>query len=226
MANCVVCSASNLGISRTPLVLVDGEWFCETCLKKSKGSVVCSNCGNRPFESNEHFKKVNGRYLCTACLEQMGIIKKYDYIAQSLAKGSTRTEQGNNPGATASLGGLRILLDSNLDPGEVIIDAIAGNAGEGMAYSDKHVFVLKSGVATGSLTGRKCKKIDWINVRDFYVKPGPLYCYVEVIEAGARPTEFKDINQAKKSDTAVTYLSGKQPEFEKFISEMRSRIKT
>ena len=42
MANCV-CGASNLGMTRAPMV-VDGEWFCDDCLPKKKG-VRCHKCG-------------------------------------------------------------------------------------------------------------------------------------------------------------------------------------
>lgn len=234
MANCVSCKASNLGMYRTPLVIVDGEWYCEKCLKKEKGNVVCAKCGNRPFDSNEHFKTVNGQYLCTACMEKQGIIKKYDYIAQSVAGAhgsathgtaaaaatSAAAVQGN--GASALSASLRMLLDGELSPGESIVGAINGNTGEGMAYSKDHLFILKSGTATGSLTGRKCKKFDWVNVRDFVFKLSPVYCWVEVIQAGHSPSDFADVNHAKKSDTAITFLAAKKDEFERFVSEMKS----
>ena len=55
-------------------------------LAQEKGRVRCSQCGKEPFGGDDHFKTVQGQFLCTECMEKAGIIKKYDYIMQSIAK--------------------------------------------------------------------------------------------------------------------------------------------
>ena len=118
LANCVSCGVSNMGLERATLVVVDNEWFCEDCLPKKKGRVKCAKCGREPFTSEEHFKTVDGKYMCTDCMEKAGIVKKYNYIMQAIA---ATTKAGAAPplgaatrNVASALGGLRILLDQNL----------------------------------------------------------------------------------------------------------------
>lgn len=226
MANCIGCGASNLGMSRASLVLVDGEWYCKACLKKMKGTVACKKCGKEAFVSDEHFKTVDGQYLCTDCMEKMGIMKKYDYIMQSVLslKSKAPAKAASSSPATSttsSLGGLRQLLDENLSPGEEIVAAVMGNAGEALAFSPSHLFILKSGIAAGSLTGKKCIKYSWHEVRDVEIKAGALYGLIEVKGNGFPTFDPKDITKAKQADNVVTFLVNRKNEFDEALSGMK-----
>lgn len=225
MANCVSCGVSNLGMARSPLVIIDGEWYCEDCLPKKKGRVKCQKCGKEPFSGDIHFKTVNGQYMCTECMEKGGIMKKYEYIMQSVAKTTTVTQSpsaGND--VAASLGGLRILLDQNLSPGETVTYAIQGNAGEAMACSKANVFILKSGMAVGSITGRKCSKFPWADVKEVDLKLGNLYGVLEVKDGKLPEHDANDIAKAKKADNAITFLLSRKPEFDQAITSMKSYL--
>lgn len=240
MANCTICGSTNLGTTRTPLVLVDSQWFCSSCLKEQKGAVKCSVCGGEAFSSGEHYKSVGGKYLCTACLEKAGITTKYDYVVESASSLRNRPQTSGNSAirqqplpsretlpagqATPLTGGLRMLLDEHTGPGEVITTSIAGNAGEGIACSRQHVYVLKTGIALGSITGRKCTKIAWNQVKDVTIKESALYGILEI--AGNRLPEYSpnDIAKAKKSDNAVTFLASRKSEFEQALKAMRNYL--
>lgn len=227
MANCVSCGVSNMsGFDRATLVLVDGEWYCEDCLPKKKGRVKCAKCGKSPFTSDDHFKTVNGQYMCTECMEKAGIMKKYDYVMQSLTAGvkAAPAPQANVASSSASnaLGGLKILLDQNLSPGEQVSVSIQGNAGEAIACSKNHVFILKSGLAVGSITGRKCSKFDWAEVKNLQMKVGNLYGIVEIDNDKLPVHDPNDITKAKKSDNAITFLLSRKGEFDQAMSSMRS----
>ena len=88
-------------------------------------------------------------------------------VMPSAATSKPATAAAAAPGksdAAASLGGLRILLDENLSPGETVALSIQGNAGEAIACSKHNLYVLKSGLAMGSITGRKCSKFAWSEI--------------------------------------------------------------
>lgn len=223
MANCVSCRASNMGVSRVPLILVDGQWYCEDCMPSKKGRVRCHKCGKEPFRSDDHFKTVNGQYMCTECMEKAGIMKKYDYIMQSLgtARPQAAPEKNN---AASSLGGLRILLDEHLSPGETVTLAVQGNAGEAIACSRSHVYVLKSGLAMGSITGRKCSKYPWREVSGLEIKLGSLYGILEIKNGHLPAHDPNDVTRAKKSDNAVTFLVSRKGEFDQALSSMQSYV--
>lgn len=226
MANCVTCGVSNLGINRSPLVIVDGEWFCEDCLPSKKGRIRCSKCGKEPFGSDDHFKTVQGQFLCTECMEKAGIMKKYDYIMQSISKTVSVVKPpsaGND--MAARLGGLRILLDQNLSPGETVTFAIQGNAGEGLACSNSNIFILKSGMAVGSITGRKCSKFPWTQVKSVDLKVGNLYGILEVSDGKMPQYDANDITRAKKADNAITFLLSRKSEFDEALSSIQSHLR-
>lgn len=223
MANCVVCGASNLGGAHERLVIVDNQWYCEDCLAKKKGHVRCAKCGKEPFKSDEHFKTVDGQYMCTDCMEKAGIIKKYDYIMQSFGAGRAAAAQSAAASSTVAktLGGLQLLLDQNVDPGEVVTFSIQGNAGEALACSKSHVFVLKSGLAVGSITGRKCSKYPWSEVRNIEMRLGTLYGILEVSSEKLPVNDPNDIARAKKSDNAITFLLSRKAEFEQALTSIK-----
>lgn len=227
MSNCISCGVSNIGgFDRSSLVLVDSAWYCEECLPKKKGRVKCQKCGKEPFTSDDHFKTVNGQYMCTECMEKAGIMRKYDYIMQALSA-SIKTSALPQTNAAASsaasaLGGLKILLDQNLSPGESVSVSIQGNAGEAIACSRNHVFVLKSGLAIGSITGRKCSKFSWSEVKGVQMKVGNLYGILEIENDRLPVHDPNDITRAKKSDNAVTFLLSRKSEFDQAMSSMRS----
>lgn len=236
MANCVTCGLSNMGIDRQPLVLIDGEWLCRDCLGRKKSKVRCVSCGNGPFTSGEHFKTVNGRYYCTECLEKMGITSKYDYVMDILKQGTGLASAGttsfvvnaNVPRPDRSgtvsekLGGLRILLDQNLSPGEEVTVALAGNAGEALACSKDHLYILKSGLAMGSITGRKCTKLRWADISDIVIKQGALYGLIEIQNAKYPPNDANNITRAKRSDNTVTFLLSRIVEFDQALTRLRT----
>jgi len=227
LANCISCGASNLGMNHTPLVVVDGQWFCEDCLPKKKGRVKCAKCGREPFGSDDHFKTVNGQYMCTECMEKGGIVKKYDYIMQSLvaARPSNAPQAivARNDAAN-SLGGLKILLDENLSPGETVALSLQGNAGEAIACSRSNVYVLKSGLAMGSITGRKCSKYPWTDVSDIELKVGNLYGVLEVKNGHLPSHDPNDVTRAKKADNAITFLLSRKSEFDHAVSSMQAYL--
>lgn len=226
MANCISCGVSNLGMGRSPLVIVDSEWYCDDCLPKKKGRVRCHQCGREPFESDNHFKTVQGQFLCTECMEKAGIQKKYDYIMQSIAKTTTVIKPpsaGND--IAASLGGLRILLDQNLSPGETVTYAIQGNAGEALACSKSNVFILKSGMAVGSITGRKCSKFPWEQVKSVDLKIGNLYGVLEITDGKMPQHDANDITRAKKADNAITFLLSRKSEFDQAVNSIQSYLR-
>jgi len=226
LANCVSCGASNLGINRAPLVIVDGEWYCEDCLPKKKGRVKCHQCGSEAFESDNHFKTVQGHYLCTDCMEKSGIMKKYDYIMQSLAKNVTVSKPPTAGSDVAEkLGALRMLLDQNLSPGETVTFAIQGNAGEGLACSSSNIFILKSGMAVGSITGRKCSKFPWSQVKSVDLKLGNLYGILEISDGKMPQYDANDITKAKKADNAITFLLSRKAEFEQALNSIQSYLR-
>lgn len=227
MANCSSCGASNLGASHTPLVIVDGQWFCEECLPRKKGRIKCSKCGRVPFSSEDHFKTVNGQCMCTDCLEKAGVIKKYDYIMQSLgaAKPGGAAQAGTvKSGAASSLGGLRLLLDERLSPGETVMFCVQGNAGEAIACSRSNVYVLKSGLAVGSITGRKCSKYSWSEISDIQLKAGNLYGVLEIKNGHLPSYDPNDITRAKKADNAITFLLSRKSEFDQAVTSLQSYL--
>lgn len=239
MANCVDCGSSNMGIGRVPLTLVDGKWYCTVCLKKANLTVECSDCGNQPFISEEHFKTIDGKMLCTKCMEKKGIMKKYEYIMETVtarraaqATGTTASPAsspssapgGNQSANISSLGGMGKVLTENLSPGETVKLAIQGNAGEALACSDNHIFILKVGMAAGSLVGKKCVKFKWQDVDDVEVKAGSLYGFVEIRSRGMPTFDAKDISKAKQSDNAVTFLVQKRGDFDQAMTSIRSYL--
>ena len=232
MANCIDCGSSNMGIGRVPLTLVDGKWYCTVCLKKTNLKVECSECGNLPFISDEHFKTVNGNLLCTKCMEKKGIMKKLDYIMETVTAkralatgavvpaGTTPGGSGNNNTNLSALGGMGKVLIEHLSPGETVKVAVQGNAGEALACSDNHLFVLKVGMAAGSLVA-KCVKFKWQDVDDVEVKAGSLYGLVEIKSRGMPTFDARDISKAKQSDNAVTFLMQKKGDFDKALTSIR-----
>ncbi len=226
MANCVSCGVSNLGVGRAALVLVDGQWYCEDCLPSKKGRVKCAKCGKEPFDSDDHFKTVNGQYMCTECMEKAGIMKKHDYIMQSIAAGKTAAAPvaTAKSEATSALGGLRILLDENLSPGESVMLSIQGNAGEAIACSKNNLYVLKSGLAMGSITGRKCSKFAWSDVSGLELKVGSLYGVLEIKNPRLPSYDPNDVTKAKKADNAITFLLSRKPEFDQAVSTLQGYL--
>lgn len=229
MANCSICGASNLGMGRIDLVLVDGTWYCKKCIVK-KGKVKCHLCGKEPFSSDEHFKTIDGHYLCTACIEKQGIMKKYDYIMSSVMgsrpKPAAPTAAGTDGKAVLkTLGSLADLLQSNIEPDEDIEVALVGNTGEGLACSSKHIYILKSGMATGSITGKKCVKYPWNTVSGIEIKEGALYGLIEIKGTGLPSFDAQDINKAKQSENAVTFLASKRRDFDTALPKLQSYIK-
>jgi len=225
LANCTSCGASNLGIARTDLVIIDGSWYCKRCLS-AKGEIKCSKCGKQPFMSDEHFKIVDGEYLCTGCMEKMGITKKYDYIMASVMskrpKPAARTVAQND---ISVLGGMQALLEQNLEAGEQVEVAVMGNTGEGLACSSKHVFILKSGMASGSLTGNKCIKYPWNQISGIEIKEGALYGLIEIKGRGLESHDARNISKAKQAENAVTFLASKKHEFENALATLSSYVR-
>ncbi len=129
-----------------------------------------------------------------------------------------------NSDAAANLGGLRILLDENLSPGETVTLSIQGNAGEAFACSKNNLYVLKSGLAMGSITGRKCSKFSWSEVSGVELKAGSLYGVLEVKNPRLPSYDPNDIAKAKKADNAVTFLLSRKSEFDHAMSVMKSFI--
>lgn len=227
MANCVSCGVSNLGATNARLVIVDGQWFCEDCLPAKKGRVKCGKCGKQPFAGDDHFKTVNGQYMCTECMEKAGIMKKYDYIMQSLSPGKPAGApllSAARNDAVASLGGLRMLLDENLSPGETVTMSLVGNAGEAIACSKNHVYVLKSGLAMGSITGRKCSKFPWSDISGVELKVGSLYGLLEIKNGHLPSHDPNDVTRAKKADNAVTFLLSRKTEFDQAVAGMQNYL--
>jgi hypothetical protein len=204
-------------------VIVDGQWFCEDCLPTKKGRVKCAKCGKEPFATDDHFKTVNGQYMCTECMEKAGVLKKYDYIMQTLAAakpaGAPQPSAAKN-NAAAALGGLRILLDENLSPGETVTMSLQGSAGEAIACSKNHVYILKSGLAMGSITGRKCSKYAWSDISGVELKAGSLYGVLEVKNSHLPSHDPNDVTRAKKADNAITFLLSRKAEFDHAVTSM------
>lgn len=229
LANCSICGASNLGMGRTDLVLVDGIWYCKKCIVK-KGKIKCHLCGKEPFSSDEHFKTIDGNYLCTACIEKQGIMKKYDYIMSSVMGSRPKPAAPtavptNGKAALKTLGSLADLLQSNIEPDEDIEIALVGNTGEGLACSSKHIYILKSGMVTGSITGKKCVKYPWNTVSGIEIKEGALYGLIEIKGTGLPSFDAQDINKAKQSENAVTFLASKRRDFDSALPKLQSYIK-
>lgn len=126
--------------------------------------------------------------------------------------------------AAANLGGLRILLDENLSPGETVTLSIQGNAGEALACSKNNLYVLKSGLAMGSITGRKCSKFPWSEVSGVELKAGSLYGVLEVKSPKLPSYDPNDVAKAKKADSAVTFLLSRKSEFDQAMSVLKSFI--
>jgi len=159
-------------------------------------------------------------------MEKAGIVKKYDYIMQSIAgsKPGGAAPAASKNDAVANLGGLRILLDENLSPGESVTFSIQGNAGEAMACSRNNLYVLKSGMAMGSITGRKCSKYAWSELTGFELKAGNLYGVLEARNPRLPSYDPNDVSKAKKADNAITFLLSRKPEFDQVVSTMQSFI--
>jgi hypothetical protein len=235
VANCVGCGVSNFGVGRAALIVVDGQWFCEDCLPSKKGKVKCATCGTTAFATDDHFKTVNGQYMCTSCMEKNGIVKKHEYVMQALASSmggktaapaapTAAAPAGGKADAAANLGGLRILLDENLSPGESVTISLQGNAGEAIACTKNNLYVLKSGLAMGSITGRKCSKYAWSEVSGLELKVGSLYGVLEVKNPKLPSYDPNDVTKAKKADNAVTFLLSRKPEFDQALSAMQSYL--
>lgn len=227
MANCTDCGISNLGIARTDLVIIDGSWYCKKCLSK-KSAIACSKCGKQPFASDEHFKVVDGRYLCTNCMDKLGIMKKYDYVIASVMSKRPRpaARTGNAPKDISVLGVMQGLLEQNLEAGEQVEVAVLGNTGEGLACSSRHIFILKSGMASGSLTGKKCIKYPWSQVSGLEIKEGALYGLIEIKGRGLKSHDARNISKAKQAENAVTFLISKKNDFENALKTLNSFVQS
>ncbi|MBE3519414.1 MAG: hypothetical protein IMW97_03820 [Firmicutes bacterium] len=227
MANCVICGASNLMMGRVPLVIVDSQWYCEKCLKKVKGKVVCSKCGGEAFVADGHFKTVDGQYMCTDCMEKAGIMKKYEYIMQAStsfrAQAGAASKQPPAAGAGDSAhGGMRAIIEKEIGPGEQVEIFILGNAGEAIACSKNRVIVAKTGIAAGSVTGQKVRSFKWSEIQDLELKIGNLYGILQVRGSGLPDFDPANINDAKRADNAVTFLVSRKKEFEDAVAAMKS----
>jgi hypothetical protein len=209
-------------------VIVDGQWYCEDCLPAKKGKVKCHKCGKTPFTSDDHFKTVDGQFMCTECMEKAGIMKKHEYVMQALATakpaGKESAPAPSRSEAAQGLGGLRILLDENLSPGESVTLSIQGNAGEAIACSKNSLYVLKSGLAMGSITARKCSKFSWGDVSSLELKTGSLYGVLEIKNPRLPSYDPNDVSKAKKADNAITFLLSRKSEFDQALSTMQGYI--
>jgi hypothetical protein len=201
-------------MGRTDLVIVDETWYCNKCLKSTLGDVSCSKCGNQPFRSGEHFKTIGGALICTECMEKQGLMKKYDYVMSSVMTRPRAAQTTQAPRSLDALGSMKDLLQENLEPGEEVEVAVLGNTGEALACSSKHLFILKAGMASGSLTGRKCIKYRWSQITGAEIKAGALYGLIEIKGAGLPSHDPKNISQVKQAENAVTFLVAKKGEFE------------
>jgi hypothetical protein len=225
LANCVKCGASNLGMGRTDLLIVDETWYCKRCLNSTLGSISCAKCGNQPFRSGEHFKTIDGQMLCTDCMEQAGIMKKYDYVMSTvMAKAKTAKPATQAPRGLDALGAMKDLLEKNLEPGEEVKVAIVGNTGEALACSSKHVFILKSGMASGSLTGKKCIKYRWNQITGAEIKAGALYGLIELQGNGLPSHDVRNVSQVKQAENAVTFLIAKKGGFEEALKTINKHV--
>ncbi|MFY9358647.1 MAG: PH domain-containing protein [Bacillota bacterium] len=228
MANCVKCGASNLGMGRTDLIIVDETWYCQKCLKATLGNISCDRCGNVPFRSGEHFKTIDNQMVCTDCMEKAGIMKKYDYVMSAVmskakaAKAASPTTQAHR--GLEALGTMKELLEQNLEPGEKVEFAVVGNTGEALACSSKHLFILKSGMASGSLTGKKCIKYRWNQITGAEIKEGALYGLIEIQGNGLPSHDVRNISQVKQAENAVTFLMAKKADFEEALRTVNQRI--
>ncbi len=226
MANCTKCGVSNLGIARTDLIIVNETWYCEKCLTATIGNVSCDKCGKQPFLSGEHFKTIDGQRLCTDCMEKLGIMKKYDYIMSSIMSSRPRAaaRAATAPRGAEALGTMRKLLEENLEPGEQVEVAVLGNTGEALACSSKHLFILKSGMASGSLTGKKCIKYRWSQITGAEIKAGALYGLIEIQGSGLPSHDARNISKVKQAENAVTFLVAKKHEFEDALKALNTHI--
>lgn len=227
MANCVICGASNLMMGRVPLVIVDSQWYCEKCLKKVKGKVVCSKCGGEAFVIDGHFKTVDGQYMCTDCMEKAGIMKKYEYIMQASTSfkaqaGAAGKDDLAATGADSAHGGMRAIIEKETHPGEKVEIFILGNAGEAIACSKERVLVAKAGIATGSVTGQKVRSFKWSEIQDLDLKFGNLYGILQVRAQGLPEYDLSNINDAKRAESAVTFLVSRKKEFEDAVKAMKA----
>lgn len=247
MAECSVCGASNMGMARVSLVVVDRRWYCRPCLQKMVGPVKCAVCGQEAFAGDEHFKTVDGKRMCTTCLEKAGLGDAFSVIMEARmaarVQGPEAPSQvalaggghgaGHPPGGPPAGGGrvqagldssLAALLQENLATGEQVVEVIVGNAGEALAVTDSRLLILKTGVATGSLLGRRCTAFPYRDVRGVDLTVGAVYGFLHVFTA-EHPEKAQDVVGAKKAPNAVTFLASRRGQFDALMARLRGEGK-
>ena len=86
------------------------------------------------------------------------------------------------------------------------------------------MYILKSGLAVGSITGRKCSRYPWSDVKGIQLKVGNLYGVLEVENDHLPAHDPNDITRAKKSDNAITFLLSRKAEFDQALSSIKSFV--
>lgn len=238
MAECSVCGASNMGMGRVSLVVVDRRWYCRSCLQKTQGTVKCAVCGKEAFAGDEHFKTVDGRRMCTSCLEKAGLGDAFSVIMEARMAARAQADPGplrpseRGVAAESPARGDRVsaelddslasLLQENLASGEQVVEVVIGNAGEALAVTDSRLLILKTGVATG--LGRRCTSFPYREVRRVELTVGPVYGFLHVLTA-EHAEKAGDVVGAKKAPNAVTFLSSRRGQFDGLVARLRGEGK-
>ncbi|MFZ5769067.1 MAG: hypothetical protein ACOY3F_10280 [Bacillota bacterium] len=232
VAECSVCGASNMGMARVSLVVVDRRWYCRSCLQKQEGTVKCAVCGKEAFRGDEHFKTVDGRRMCTTCLERAGLGDAFSVIMEArmasrsaatptTAAAGARGGERTSPGLESSVAAL---LQESLAPGEQVVAVIIGNAGEALAATDSRLLILKTGLAAGSLLARRCTAFPYREVRGVELTVGAVYGFLHILSAD-HPEKAQDVVAAKKAPNAVTFLANRHSQFDSLMTRLRQEGK-
>ncbi|MEW6398333.1 MAG: hypothetical protein AB1503_04080 [Bacillota bacterium] len=239
VAECSVCGASNMGMARVSLAVVDKRWYCRPCLQKTEGTVKCAVCGKEAFAGDEHFKTVDDKRMCTTCLEKAGLGDAFSVIMEArmaaraqgpqavtagVGRADDRAPGGPSRGgerAQAGLdSGLAALLQENLTRGEQVVEVIIGNAGEAVAVTDSRLLILKTGMAAGSLLARRCTAFPYREVRGVDLTVGAVYGFLHVLTT-EHPEKAQDVVGAKKAPNAVTFLANRRGQFDALMARLR-----
>jgi hypothetical protein len=97
-------------------------------------------------------------------------------------------------------------LNQNLSSDEKIFIKLKGAFGQGLAVTDKRIYIIKWGWMTGNLVGSKCITFEYKNVTGVHLKKGWTTGAFEVFSAATQSSNkgYWGSNAAK-SDNIVTF---------------------
>lgn len=118
------------------------------------------------------------------------------------------------------------LLAANLMDGEEVYAKLPGNGGQALVLTNKRLYIVKWGFMAGQTFGGKCIAYEYRNITALEIKKHLLTSLVQVLTPATRDnnrlsywnTRSKDQNNARESDSAVTFNASSVPAFQEAVN--------